>query len=200
VHASKQNRPDVALKRWLWKRAIPTLDPDDLVFLDETWFRTDMTPVRGWAMKGERLMAKVSGGHWKTTTLVAGLMSNGLIAPVTLDGPMNDDAFIAYIRQFLCPVLKPGQIIIMDNLPAHKVTGVADAIETVGAELLCLPSYSTDLNPIEMPFAQIKAEVRRRNCRTVEDLWNTIGNATTSITSLQAQNYFGHIGYRSNLL
>ncbi|MEO1151268.1 MAG: IS630 family transposase [Pseudomonadota bacterium] len=206
MHASEQNRPDVALKRWLWRRAIPALDPDDLVFLDETWFRTDMTPLRGWAMKGERLMAKVPGGHWSevriapNTTLVAGLTSHGLIAPVTLDGPMNGDAFIAYIEQFLCPVLKPGQIVIMDNLPAHKVTGVAAAIEAVGATLLYLPPYSPDLNPIEMSFAQIKAEVRRRNCRSVDDLWDAIGTATAALTSQQAENYFSHIGYRSNLL
>jgi len=190
----------VALARWLWRRALPELDASKLVFIDETWFRTDMTPLRGWAMRGRRLMAKAPGGHWKTTTLVAGLTMQGLIAPVVLDGPMNGDAFIAYVEQFLAPSLKPGDIVIMDNLPAHKVTGVADAIEVVGAELLYLPPYSPDLNPIEMSFAQIKALVRRGKHRTVENLWDAIGNATSEITPPQTQNYFAHIGYRSDVL
>lgn len=190
----------MALARWLWRRALPDLDAAKLVFIDETWFRTDMTPLRGWAMRGERLMAKAPGGHWKTTTLVAGLTADGLIAPVVLDGPMNGDAFIAYVEQFLAPALEPGQIVIMDNLPAHKVTGVADAIEAVGAELVYLPPYSPDFNPIEMSFAQIKSHVRRGKWRNVEDLWLAIGNAAADVTTKQAKNYFSHIGYRSDVL
>ena len=190
----------MALARWLWRRALPELDASKLVFIDETWFRTDMTPLRGWAMRGARLMAKAPGGHWKTTTLVAGLTTDGLIAPVVLDGPMNGDAFIAYVEQFLAPALEPGQIVIMDNLPAHKVTGVAQAIENVGAELLYLPPYSPDLNPIEMSFAQIKTQVRRGKHRQVEHLWRAIGTATAEISAAQAGNYFNHIGYRSDVL
>lgn len=190
----------MALNRWLWRRALPELDASKLVFIDETWFRTDMTPLRGWAMRGERLMAKAPGGHWKTTTLVAGLTTDGLIAPVVLDGPMNGDAFIAYVEQFLAPALRPGDIVIMDNLPAHKVKGVAEAIENAGAELLYLPPYSPDFNPIEMSFAQIKTHVRRGKHRNVEKLWSAIGNATAAVTTEQAQNYFNHIGYRSDVL
>lgn len=190
----------MALERWLWHRALPGLEASKLVFLDETWFRTDMTPLRGWAMRGERLMAKVPGGHWKTTTLVAGLTLDGLIAPVVLDGPMNGEAFIAYVEQFLCPAIRPGTLVIMDNLPAHKVGGVAELIEARDAELLYLPPYSPDLNPIEMTFAQLKAEIRKGKHRNVEDLWDAIGQATKSVTPLQAKNYFNHIGYRSNLL
>lgn len=190
----------MALKRWLWRRALPELEASTLVFIDETWFRTDMGPLRGWAMRGERLMAKEPGGHWKTTTLVAGLTMNGLIAPVVLDGPMNGDAFVAYVEQFLAPALEPGQIVIMDNLPAHKVSGVAEAIETTGAELLYLPPYSPDLNPIEMSFAQIKAIVRRGKHRNIGNLWEAIGEATEAITTIHANNYFNHIGYRSGVL
>lgn len=200
VHASEQERPDVALARWLWRRALPELEASQLVFIDETWFRTDMTPLRGWAMRGERLMAKAPGGHWKTTTLVAGLTTDGVIAPVVLDGPMNGDAFIAWIEQFLAPALQPGQIVIMDNLPAHKIAAVAGAIEAVEAELLYLPPYSPDLNPIEMSFAQIKAKVRRGNRRTVADLWDEIGAAVQIVTPQHAKNYFNHIGYRSDVL
>lgn len=190
----------MALKRWLWRRALPALEASKLIFIDETWFRTDMTPLRGWAMRGERLMAHAPGGHWKTTTLVAGLTTDGLIAPVVLDGPMNGEAFIAWAEQFLAPALKPGQIVIMDNLPAHKVSGVAEAIEATGAELLYLPPYSPDLNPIEMTFAQIKTIVRRGNCRNVDKLWDAIGHATADVTPLHAKNYFNHIGYRSDVL
>lgn len=190
----------MALKRWLWRRALPDLEASQLVFIDETWFRTDMTPLRGWAMRGERLMAHAPGGHWKTTTLVAGLTTDGLIAPVVLDGPMNGDAFIAYVEQFLAPALEPGQIVIMDNLPAHKVAGVAEAIEATGAELLYLPPYSPDFNPIEMSVAQLKAAVRRGKHRTVDTLWNAIGNATAELTPQNAKNYFAHIGYRSDVL
>lgn len=159
-----------------------------------------MTPLRGWAMRGERLMAKVPGGHWKTTTLVAGLTLEGLIAPVVLDGPMNGEAFLAYIEQFVCPAILPGSIVIMDNLSAHKVTGVADLIEAHGAEALYLPPYSPDLNPIEMTFAQLKSRIRRGRPRTVDDLWEAIGTATQEVTPQNARNYFRHIGYRPNIL
>lgn len=195
VHASEQARPDVALARWLWRRALPELEASKLIFVDETWFRTDMTPLRGWAMRGERLMAHAPGGHWKTTTLVAGLTTDGLIAPVVLDGPMNGEAFIAWVEQFLAPALEPGALVVMDNLPAHKVRGVAQAIEAAGAELLYLPPYSPDLNPIEQFFAKLKANLRKASARTVEELWQAIADILDNFNPEECANYFRNSNY-----
>ena len=158
LHASEQDRPDVALSRWLWKRSQHELNPAQLVFVDETWARTDMTPLRGWSLRGQRLLAKAPGGHWTTTTFTAGLRQDGIIAPLVLDGAMNGAAFASWIEQFLAPLLKPGDIVIMDNLSAHKCLDVANAIEAAKAELLYLPPYSPDLNPIEMLFVVRKTQ------------------------------------------
>ena len=130
------------LARWLCQRPQHTLIPDQLVFVDETWARTDMTPLRGWSLRGQRLMAKAPGGHWATTTFAAGLRHDRIVAPLVLDGPMNGEAFVSWVEQFLVPDLKLGDIVIMDNLPAHKVAGVAAAIEAAGAERLFLPPYT----------------------------------------------------------
>lgn len=154
-----------------------------------------MIRLRGWSLRGARLLDKAPGGHWKTTTFTAGLKRSGLIAPLVLDGPMDGDAFLAYVGQFLAPALTPGDIVVMDNLPAHKVSGVADLIEARQAELLYLPPYSPDLNPIEMAFAKLKALIRKGAWREVEDLWTGIGNAITQISPTECRNFFRHAGY-----
>ncbi len=185
----------MALARWFWLREQARLKLEQLVFVDETWARTDMTPLRGWSPRGQRLMAKAPGGHWATTTFTAGLRHDGIIAPLVLDGPMNGEAFVSWIEQFLVPHLKPGQFVIMDNLPAHKVAGVATAIEAAGAERLLLPPYSPDLNPIEMMFSKLKALIRKGGWRTQEALWRGIGETVAKVSQEECRNYLEHAGY-----
>lgn len=178
-----------------WKESQPALDVTKLVFLDETGASTNMTRTRGWAQKGERCIASVPHGHWKTTTFIAGLRVNALTAPMVLDGPMDGQAFLVYVREFLCPTLKPGDIVIADNLPSHKVAGVKDAIEAVGASLRYLPPYSPDLNPIENVFSKLKSLLRKAAHRTVDALWNEIGNLLECFKPTECYNYFIAAGY-----
>jgi len=175
-----------------------SLDPRKLVFLDETGASTKMARTRGRAIRGERLIASVPHGHWKTTTFLAGLRHDGITAPLVLDGPMNGTVFKAYVAQFLVPTLKAGDVVIMDNLPAHKVTGIKQAIEEVGAKLMYLPPYSPDLNPIEMMFSKLKALLRKASERTIEGLWSTIANLLDEFPPNECQNYFAHAGYKPN--
>ncbi len=154
-----------------------------------------MTPLRGWSLRGQRLMAKAPGGHWATTTFTAALRHDRIVAPLVLDGPMNGEAFVSWVEQFLVPDLKPGDIVIMDNLPAHKVAGVAAAIEAAGAERLFLPPYSPDLNPIEMMFSKLKNLIRKGAWRTQEALWKGIGETIDQISQEECKNYLRHAGY-----
>ena len=179
----------------MWRRGQDELDPTRLVFVDETWAKTDMTPLRGWSRRGKRLLAKVPGGHWTTTTFTAGLRQDGLVAPLVLDGAMNGEAFLSWIEQFLVPTLRPGDIVVMDNLSAHKVDGVAEAIEAAKADLLYLPPYSPDLNPIEMLFSKLKAQIRKGAWRTQETLWQGIGQIIQQIAAQECKNYLKHAGY-----
>jgi transposase len=178
-----------------WKASQPTLDVTKLVFLDETGASTHMTRARGRALKGERCVACVPHGHWKTTTFIAGLRVNALTAPMVLDGPMDGDAFLLYVQTFLCPTLKPGDIVIADNLPAHKVAGVREAIEAARASLRYLPPYSPDLNPIENLFSKLKAILKKAAHRTVDTLWAEIGNLLDAFSSQECSNYFNAAGY-----
>lgn len=171
------------------------LDPEKLVFIDETGATTKMARLRGRAPKRERCYGSVPFGHWKTTTFTAALRLEGLTAPMILDGPMDGDAFIAYIEQVLVPTLAPDDIVVMDNLPAHKVSGVRDAIEDAGARLLYLPSYSPDFNPIEMAFAKLKAFLREAAARTVDELWQALTQALDIFTPDECANYFTAAGY-----
>ena len=197
VLATEQERPDVADARAAWKAEQPTLDASRLVFLDETGTATNMARRYGRSPRGERLNAKVPHGHWKTTTFIAGLRADGLTAPLVIDAPMNGVIFLAYIEQFLVPTLKPGDIVIMDNLPAHKVIGVREAIEAAGASLRYLPPYSPDLNPIEMVYAKLKALLRKAAERTVDGLWDRIGNLLSAFPAQECANYLRHAGYAS---
>ena len=182
-------------RRQDWCDDRPDLDPERLVFIDETWASTNMARQRGRAPKGERLLAAIPHGHWKTTTFVAGLRLSGMMAPMVLDGPINRDAFQAYIDQVLVPELKPGDIVIMDNLSSHKGAKVREAIETVGATLLYLPPYSPDLNPIENAFAKLKALLRKAAARTVDGLWAAIGRVIDLFSPNECLNYFKAAGY-----
>ncbi len=154
-----------------------------------------MARHRGWSRKGERCRAPLPHGHWKTTTFTAGLRLSGIAAPMLLDGPMHGAAFRAYVEQVLVPELKPGDIVVMDNLPAHKVGGIRQAIEAAGASLLYLPPYSPDFNPIEMAFSKLKALLRKAAARTIPDLWQAIAEAIETITQAECQNYFAAAGY-----
>ncbi len=165
------------------------------MFIDETGATTAMARRRGRAPKGQRLRAGIPQGHWKTTTFVAGLRLTGMMAPFVLDGPMNRCAFLAYVSRVLVPELKPGDVVILDNLPAHKGSRVREAIEAVGASLLYLPPYSPDFNPIENAFAKLKALLRKAAERTIEGLWRLIGQLIDTFTPQECANYFSAAGY-----
>lgn len=154
-----------------------------------------MTRLRGRAARGERCRASLPHGHWKTTTFTAGLRIGGMVAPMVLDGAMHGAAFKAYVEQVLVPEIKPGDIVIMDNLPAHKVSGIRDAIEAAGARLLYLPPYSPDFNPIELAFSKLKALIRKQAPRTVTALWETLGALIKEFQTKECINYFAAAGY-----
>ena len=195
AHAAEQERPDVAVRRWAWFESQPDLDPRRLVFIDETGASTKMARLRGRSKRGQRCRAAVPHGHWKTTTFTAGLRLDGLTAPMLLDGPMNGVAFLAYVEQVLVPTLVPGDQVIMDNLPAHKVAGVKQAIEAAGATRLLLPPYSPDFNPIEQAFSKLKALLRKAAARTVDDLWAAIAEIIELFTPTECANFFVNSGY-----
>ena len=195
MHASEQERADVQAARRAWSEAQPGMDIEKLVFIDETWTSTSMTRRYGRAPRGQRCIGSAPHGHWKTTTFVAGLRHQQLTAPLVADGPMDGEMFLAYVRQFLCPTLRPGDVVILDNLSTHKVAGVKDAIATAGASLLYLPPYSPDLNPIEKLFAKLKALLRKAAKRSVEALWIEIGELLNTLSSTECANYFASSGY-----
>jgi transposase len=157
-----------------------------------------MTRRRGRAPRGERLRASVPHGHWKTTTFVAGLRLTGMVAPMVLDGPINGESFQAYVDQVLVPELRPGDIVIMDNLGSHKRAGIRQAIEAAGARLLYLPPYSPDFNPIENAFSKLKAMLRAAAARTVDGLWSAIGSCINLFAPQECANYFAAAGYDPN--
>ena len=171
------------------------LDPGRLVFIDETWASTNMARRYGRCPRGERLRVAVPHGHWKTTTFVAGLTTRGIIAPWVLDGPINRDAFETYLEKVLIPELRPGDIVIMDNLSSHKGPRVRQMIEAAGASLCYLPPYSPDFNPIENAFAKLKALLRKAAERSVDALWSAIGRIIDCFTQTECKNYFTAAGY-----
>lgn len=173
----------------------PALAPGRLVFLDETWASTNMTRRFGRCARGLRLMAPVPHGHWKITTLIAGLRLSGITAPCVLDGAVNGTMFRAYVEQMLAPTLDEGDILVMDNLASHKVAGVQAAIEARGAQLLYLPPYSPDLNPIEQAFAKFKALLRKAAERTQEGLWKAIARTVDLLLPTECRNLFKQAGY-----
>lgn len=195
LHAAEQDRPDVAKAREHWKAGQASLDPARLVFVDETGTNTKMVRAYGRGPKGQRVVGKQPWGHWKTTTFVASLRIGELSAPFVLDGAMNRDAFEAYVEKVLGPSLAEGDIVVMDNLPAHKGDKVRELIEARGAELHLLPPYSPDLNPIEMAFSKLKTLLRKAAERTVPALWDRIGLILDEFTAQDCAGYFRHAGY-----
>ena len=171
------------------------MSPAQLVFVDETGAATNMARRHGRSRRGQRLDGPIPHGHWKTTTFVGGLTARGFIAPYVLDGPMNGVVFTAWVEQMLVPELRPGDIVVMDNLAAHKVVGVRQAIQACGAKLRYLPPYSPDLNPIEQAFAKLKALLRKAAERTADSLWKAIGQLLDTFPPAECANYLANSGY-----
>jgi transposase len=198
-HASEQEREDVEAAREEWFEGQLDLDPLKLVFIDETSISTNMARRYGWAPQGERCRAPVPFGHWKTTTLIAALRFDRIDAPMTidgaLDGALDGESFLAYVRQVLAPTLSAGEAVVMDNVPVHKVAGVREAIEAKGAGVLYLPAYSPDFNPIEKSFSKIKSILERLAARTADALQAAVGEALRSFTPSECMNYFTASGY-----
>lgn len=195
LHAAEQLRADVAAARSAWRTEQGALPVARLVFVDETWAATNMTRRFGRSPRGVRCIGRVPHGHWHTTTFVGALRAQGLIAPLVLDGAINGAAFRAWVEQCLAPVLRAGDVVVMDNLGAHKVGGVRAAIEATGAELRYLPPYSPDLNPIEQVFAKLKALLRRTAARTQEARWHAVGQLLDQFSSAECSRYLRHCGY-----
>ena len=195
AHASEQRRVDVLRRRRGWFEAQPDLEPERLVFIDETGASTKMARRYGRAPRGERCNSSAPRGHWKTTTFVGALRREGMTAPMILDGAMHGAAFLAYVEQVLAPTLSAGDIVIMDNLLAHKPAAVRRAIKATGAELRFPPPDSPDFNPIEMAFSKLKAFLKKKAARSIEDLWHAIAAATDTFTPRECENYFTAAGY-----
>jgi transposase len=165
------------------------------VFIDETWAKTNMTPTHGRCRRGRRLTARVPFGHWNTSTFLAALRWEGMTAPAVFDGPINGRSFTAYVEQVLVPSLRPGDIVVLDNLGSHKGRAAREAVAAAGAELRFLPPYSPDFNPIEQVFAKLKTLLRRAAQRDREALWQGIGNLLDRFTAAECRNYIADAGY-----
>src|ERR1700730_5482703 len=189
VCAAEQDRPDVAAERMRWQEDQKQLNPKRLVFIDETWAKTNMAPAHGRCRRGQRLYAKVPHGHWKTTTFVAALPHDGITAPFVLDGPINGKSFLAYVKEVLAPTLSPGDIVLIDNLASQE------SDRGRGRRTAFLPRYSPDLNPIEMAFSKLKTLLRKASERFVEALWSRIGELLSHFPQNECQNYFKAAGY-----
>jgi transposase len=195
VHAAEQDRPDVAERRRQWRTEQPEREARRLIFIDETWAKTNMTRPRGRALRGERLVEKVPHGHWKTTTLIAALGLEGVRCSTLVDGAVNAEVFEAFVQRVLVPALRPGDVVVMDNLSSHKRPRTRQLIEAAGAELVFLPPYSPDLNPIELIFSKVKRTLRSLAHRTVDVLWRTMQSVLDRVTASDAANCFRHCGY-----
>ena len=185
----------MARRRAQWTKYQGRIAPERLVFIDETWTKTNMAPLRGWALRGERLIGKVTHRSWKTMTFVAALRHDRIEAPWLLEGPIDGETFRTYIERVLVPTLRPGDIVVMDNLGSHKGKAIRALIRTAGAKLLFLPKYSPDLNPIEQVFAKLKQLLRKAAARTVEAVCAAIGEILGAFTPAECANYFSNSGY-----
>jgi transposase len=197
LFALEQARGDVVRRRRRWRSWQGNLDPARLVFIDETWIKTNMAPLRGWGLKAKRLRGFAPHGHWRTMTFLGALRCDQLTAPCVFDGPINGQCFRAYVEQQLVPALKPGDIVIMDNLGSHKSAAIRQMIRGAGARLWFLPPYSPDLNPIEQAFAKIKHWMRSAQKRTVVDTWRHIATLIQTIQPQECANYLKNAGYAS---
>ena len=208
--ADERERPDVKRRRDRWQRHQGRIDPTRLVFIDETWVKTNMAPLRGWAPKGKRLPGAAPFGHWNTSTFIAALRHDRIDAPWVFDGPVNGDIFRIYVERVLVPTLRPGDVVVMDNLASHKGQAVRQAIRSAGAHLLFLPPYSPDLNPIEhnrgltrthgvrpLIFAKLKHWMRTAAPRSRDTLWRSVGTILNRFTPDECANYLKNAGYAS---
>ncbi len=196
IRASEQSRPDVAARREQWRREVmPGLDPQRLVFLDETAAKTNMTRAHGYAPKGERLEGEAPYRRWQTTTFVGALRATGFIAPMVIDGGVTSELFLAYVDQVLLKELRRGDVVVMDNLSSHTQAAVRQSLEEAGCTVLYQPPYSPDCNPIELAFSKLKRLPRRAGERTVEGLWTTIGRLLDQFSPEECANSFRHRGY-----
>ena len=166
-----------------------------LIFLDETAIKTDMIRRYGWSPIGQRCIDCAPGGHWQTSTLIAALLCTGFEAPWVLDGSMTGDMFKIYLQTQLVPILKPGDRVICDNLSAHKVSGVSEIVESVGSQLIYLPPYSPDLNPIEQAFSKLKSYLEKAAIRVVDQLWRYVGDVLDMFSAKECENFFNNSGY-----
>ena len=196
--AGERDRPDVARRRAQWVKYQDRIDPSRLVFIDETWTKTNMAPLRGWAPRGKRLMAQVPHGHWNTMTFLAALRHDRIDAPWLLEGPIDGESFAIYVEKVLLPTLRPGDIVIMDNLGSHKGKAIRRLIRSAGAKLIFLPKYSPDLNPIEQVFAKLKHLLRKAAARTVQTVCAAIGELLAAFTAEECANYLENSGYAPN--
>jgi transposase len=195
VVAGERDRPDVARRRAQWTKYQDRVDPARLVFIDETWTRTNMAPLRGWAPRGHRLIGKVPDGRWRTMTFLAALRHDRVTAPWLLEGPIDGESFATYVEKVLLPTLRSGDIVIMDNLGSHRGKIIRQLIRSAGAKLFLLPKYSPDLNPIEQMFAKLKHLLRKAAARTVETVCAAIGQLLGAFTKNECANYFKNSGY-----
>jgi transposase len=195
--ADERDRPDVARRRAQWAKYQGRIAPERLVFIDETWTKTNMAPLRGWAVRGKRLVAKVPQRRWKTTTFVAALRLDRIDAPWLLEGPIDGESFRTYVARVLVPTLRPGEIVVMDNLGSHKGKVIRDLIRSAGAKLFYLPKYSPDFNPIEQVFAKLKHLLRKAAARTIETVCAAIGQILGAFTAQECANYFRNSGYQT---
>jgi putative transposase len=196
--AGERDRPDVARRRAQWIKYQDRVDPARLVFIDETWTRTNMAPLRGWAPRGSRLIAKVPDGRWRTMTFLAALRHDRITAPWLLEGPIDGESFATYVEKVLLPTLRRGDIVIMDNLGSHRGKIIRQLIRSAGAKLFLLPKYSPDLNPIEQVFAKLKHLLRKAAARTVETVCAAIGELLGAYSNNECANYFKNSGYAPN--
>ena len=195
MHASEQDRPDVKHKREVWEQCLAGLDLEKLVFLDESGINTAMARRYGRCLQNKRLVDSTPAGLWQSNTLLAAVRLDGVVAPMVLDGPVNGDIFASYIERSLVPELEPDDIVIMDNLPAHKSLRVTQAIEAAGCLLVYLPPYSPDFNPIENMWSKVKAWLRKAAARTFETVVQAVGEALLAVTTADCQGFFSHCGY-----
>lgn len=194
--AAEQEREDVVEARRQWSAGQLSIDPDRVVFIDETWAKTNMTRSYGRSEQGTRLVERVPNSRWQTTTFLGAMRSTGFVAPLCVDGAINGHVFLGWVEQHLVKVLRPGDIVVMDNLSSHKVKGVIEAIEAVGAEVRYLPPYSPDLNPIEIAFSKFKKLLRDGSQRTAEKLEALCGAVLDLFSEQECRNYLRHCGYR----
>jgi transposase len=197
MRAAEQDRPDVARKRVRWKTHQGRIDASRLVFIDETWIKTNMAPLRGWGPCGQRLAASAPFGHWKTMTFIAALRCDRISAPWVIDGPINGEIFTLYVENELAPTLVKGDLVILDNLGSHKGNKARDIIRARGAHLFFLPPYSPDLNPIEQVFAKLKHMMRAAEPRTIEATWRKAGELLDLFSKEECANYLRNSGYVS---